>query len=106
MAGLGLDAATDLLERAMASQKGDFERPVGVALCNPLAFLVSGLTSVEDQIITDRLAELVRAGHIARELMKRAQVPGAGSTFFVLLPAPVPGREIAKLAHVRISFHS
>ena len=81
MAGLALEAARMLIDRAMAEAKQDFGRPICVAVCDPqLTALpggsvlkdrtgnvvggigVSGLTSAEDQLIAERIAEVVRSG--------------------------------------------
>lgn len=84
MAGMTLEAARLLIDRAIAGAKQDFKRPVCVSVCDPqLTALpggsvlrdgagtvvggigVSGLTSAEDRALTDRLAEFVRAGQPA-----------------------------------------
>ncbi|MEO8007544.1 MAG: hypothetical protein ABI728_03345 [Betaproteobacteria bacterium] len=82
MPGLTLDMARLCLDRAMARARQEFNRPICVAVCDPLltalpggsvlkdesgtivaAIGVSGLTCAEDQLVTDFIAEFVLSGY-------------------------------------------
>ena len=81
MAGIALETARLLIDRVISEAKQEFKRPVCVAVCDPqLTALpggsvlkdragnvvggigVRGLTSAEDQLIAERIAEVVRSG--------------------------------------------
>ena len=102
MSGLTLDAARNLLDRAMAKAKQDFGRPVCVSICDPQGFLLAfarmqGSPVRSIQISQGKAYSAARMGVSTQAILERLKREGIEIGYFcdTLLTA-LPGGSVLK----------
>lgn len=102
MAGLTLDIAGQLLDRAMAKAKQEFARPICVAICDPQGFLVTfarmqGAPVRSIQISQGKAYSAARMGVSTQAILERLKREGIEIGYFCdpLLTA-LPGGSVLK----------
>ena len=87
MAGMTLEAARLLIDRAIAGAMQDFKRPICVSVCDPLGFLVAfsrmeGAPVRSIQISQGKAYSAVRMGVSTEALLARIQKEGIEIGYF------------------------
>lgn len=87
MAGIALDTATLLIDRAISEAKQEFKRPVCVAVCDPLGFLIAfsrmeGAPVRSIQISQGKAYTAVRMGVSTEVFLARIQKEGIEISYF------------------------
>jgi len=87
MAGLTLEAARRLLDRAMAQAKQDFDRPVCVSVCDPQGFLLAfarmeGSPVRSIQISQGKAYSAARMGVSTQAILERLKREGIEIGYF------------------------